>query len=106
VSAVVRSGEAGHGYDHPVLAPGNPENFVTPRQLEVLALVASGYSYADVARMKFYSPHTVQNHVSGAVARVGARSATHLCVLLVEAGLLRRNSDGVYEPVQDLRVVG
>jgi DNA-binding CsgD family transcriptional regulator len=104
VTAAARSERVERGYD-PLMHVGNPENLVTPRQLEVLALVASGYSYADVARMKFYSPHTVQSYVAAAVSRVGARSTTHLCVLLVEVGLIRRNSDGIYEPVQDMRLV-
>lgn len=88
----------------------DPEPPVTPRQLEVLALVASGYSYARIAAMKFYSLHTVQNHVNAAVARTGARNTTQLCAMLVERGMIRRNETGDYQPVvsgdnQDLRIV-
>lgn len=105
MTAAIRSEPAAGGYDPLVPATNDPANFVTPRQLEVLALIASGYSYEDVAKMKFYSPHTVQSYARAAVARVQARSTTHLCVLLVDARMIRRNSNGDYEPVQDLRVV-
>ena len=81
------------------------ESAITPRQLEVLSLVASGYSYADIARMKFYSLHTVQKHVLTALKRSGARSTTNLIALMVDVKLIRRNSEGNYEPVQDLRIV-
>lgn len=83
----------------------DPEPPVTPRQLEVLALVASGYSYARIATMKFYSLYTVQNHVRAALERTNARNTTHLCAMLVEHGMIRRNGTGDYQPVQDLRIV-
>lgn len=89
-----------------VRSVSDPERTVTPRQLELLALYASGYSYKDIATTKFLSPYTVQRHLSDAVARVGARSVTHLCVVVFEAGMIRRNSQGVYEPIQDLRIAG
>lgn len=106
MSAAARSEVPGHGYDSLVAVHFDPENSVTPRQLEVLAMVASGYSYADIARMKFYSPHTVPNYVAAAVRRSGARNVTHLCSILVEHKMIRRNSEGIYEPVQDLRIAG
>jgi DNA-binding NarL/FixJ family response regulator len=85
--------------------PADLESSITPRQLEVLALVASGYSYADIASMKFYSPSTVQNHVAAALRRSRARNTTNLVAMLVETKIIRRNSEGTYEPVQDLRIV-
>lgn len=106
MSVGTKSEGAEPGFGRPVYAAGSRDLFVTPKQLEVLALVASGYSYADIARMKFYSPHTVQNHVNGAVNRTHARNSTHLCVLLATAGMIRQNSDGIYTPVADLRVAG
>jgi DNA-binding NarL/FixJ family response regulator len=87
-------------------APVDPEISVTPRQLELLALCASGYGYEHIGRLKFLSPYTVQNYLRAAVKRSGARSVTHLCSVAVEQGLIRRNAEGVYEPVQDLRIVG
>jgi DNA-binding NarL/FixJ family response regulator len=87
--------------------PVDPEKSVTPRQLELLALYASGYRYEHIARVKFLSPYTVRRHMALAVARSGARNLTHLCSALVEAGMIRRNAENIYEPVApDLRIVG
>ena len=86
--------------------PVDPETTVTPRQLELLALYASGYGYDDIGRMKFFSPYTVKYHLSLALRRSSARNLTHLCSLLVEKGMIRRNAEGFYEPVQDLRIAG
>jgi hypothetical protein len=54
--------------------------------------------------MKFFSPYTVRNHCIKALRRSGARNLTHLCSGLAEAGMIRRNADDIYEPVQDLRI--
>lgn len=86
------------------IAPADLESTLTPRQLEVLALVASGYSYADIARMKFYSMHTVQKQIGAALKRTGARSTTNLVAMMVDVKLIRRNSDGDYHPDPDLRI--
>lgn len=83
----------------------NPGNVVTPRQLELLALYASGYSLAQIGQMKFLSYHTVQEALSEAKLRVGAKSLTHLCVMLVDHGLIMKNGQG-YKPVQEDRVIG
>ena len=87
--------------------PRDPETSVTPRQLELLALYASGYGYEQIGSMKFLSPYTVKYHMSRAVNRSGARNLTHLCTALVEAKMLRRNADNIYEPNSpDLRIAG
>jgi DNA-binding CsgD family transcriptional regulator len=80
------------------------EPSVTPRQLEMLALYASGYGYEDIGRMKFFSPYTVRNYLKQAVARTGSRNITSLCTTLVDVGMIRKNEDGVWEPVVDLRI--
>lgn len=82
-----------------------PTHAVTERQLELLALYASGYQLNEIAEMKFLSFHTVRNSLALAKERVGAKSLTHLCVICVDAGLIRRNGVG-YKPVQEEGVVG
>lgn len=84
----------------------DPEHSITPNQLELLALYASGYSYDEIAGIKFFSYHGVRKSLTRAVERSGARNLTHLVAVAVEVGMLRRNSSGHYEPVQDLRVAG
>lgn len=83
----------------------SPENVVTPRQLELLALYASGMTYDEIARIKFLSRHTVKNMLHRANERVGTQNLTHLCVVCLDAGLIKKNGVG-YKPVQEERVVG
>lgn len=84
----------------------DPESTITPIQLELLSLYASGYSYEQIGSMKFRSPYTVRNTLLLAQRRCGARNLTHLVAAVVEAQMVRRNSEGNYEPIQDPRVVG
>jgi DNA-binding NarL/FixJ family response regulator len=84
----------------------DPETTITPRQLELLALYASGYSYSEIGAAKFMSYEGVKSSLTRALARTGARNLTHLCVIACEAGMIRRSPQGIYEPVADLRVAG
>lgn len=79
-------------------------DLMTPRQLELLALIASGYDMQEVGAMKFISPHTVRNVLYGARDKVGARNLTHLAVLAADRGLLERNGIG-YVPVVEERSI-
>lgn len=85
---------------------GNPEETLTPRQLELLALYASGYQLAEIATLKFLSYGSVRNTLSLARDRVGARSLTHLCVICLDAGLIAKNGASSYMPVQIDGVIG
>lgn len=77
----------------------DPREVVTPRQLELLALYASGHQIEEIAALKFISPHTARNTLRQAKERVGARTLTHLCVLCVEVGVIYKNGQG-YKPRQ------
>lgn len=95
------------GISEPIRGSGarvDPETSITPKQLEMLALYASGYSYDDIGRMKFFSRHSVKSYLRQAVIHSGARNLTHLCTALVDAGMIRLNAEGNYEPVSDLRI--
>lgn len=83
----------------------NPIEAVTPRQLELLALYASGDDIPTIAKKKFLHPRTVQNTMYKARDHLDAKSLTHLCVMLVDSGALMKNGNG-YRPVPDERVVG
>jgi DNA-binding CsgD family transcriptional regulator len=83
----------------------DPLEVVTPRQLELLALYASGQDIAAIGEIKHLSPFTVRNIMANARERVGARNLTHLCVILLDSGLLVKNGTG-YMPVQDERLIG
>ena len=84
----------------------DPESTVTPSQLELLALYASGYSYEEIGRAKFMSYQGVRKSLWRACDRSGARNPTHLCVALLDHGMIRVNAEGMYEPIQDLRIAG
>jgi DNA-binding CsgD family transcriptional regulator len=92
-SAVQLAGKGGE-----VLA--DPSEVLTQRQLEYIAMFASGADYTAIAAAKFVSYYTVRNVLERARANVGAASFTHLCVLALEAGLIERNGVG-YKPVVD-----
>ena len=46
---------------------------VTSREMDVMRLVASGLSNADIAQRLYLSPRTVETHVSSLLARTGCR---------------------------------
>lgn len=83
----------------------DPLNALTPRQLEFLALYASGYEIRRIAEIKFVHYNVVQKSLSAAKERVGANSLVHLCMLARESGVIVANGTG-YAPVQEERVVG
>ena len=78
---------------------------ITDRQLELLALYASGHDMGEIAQMKFLSYSSVKQTMATARERVGAKSLTHLCVVLLDQGLIRKNGVG-YKPVLEERVIG
>lgn len=82
----------------------DPITTLTPRQLELLAMYASGSTLEEIATAKFLSYSSVKQSLASARERVGAKSLTHLCVLSVDAGVIVK-SNGGYKPVQDDRVV-
>ena len=46
----------------PARAPSSPRK-ITPRELEVLALIAEGYSTREIAQMLWITDETVRTHV-------------------------------------------
>lgn len=82
----------------------DPITTLTPRQLELLAMYASGSTLDEIATAKFLSYSSVKQSLASARERVGAKSLTHLCVLSVDAGVIVK-SNGGYKPVQDDRPV-
>lgn len=78
---------------------------ITPRQLELLALYASGHQQDEIADMKFLSPFTVRNILSEARIRSGCRTLPQLCAMAVHDGLIKKNGHG-YKPVQIEGVIG
>src|SRR5687768_17309390 len=50
---------------------------VTPRELEVLELVAEGHTTAEIARTLWITEDTVRTHIKRLMVRLGARTRAH-----------------------------
>jgi DNA-binding NarL/FixJ family response regulator len=60
---------------------------LTEREREIVALVATGMSNAEIAEHLTLSPLTVKTHANHAMTKLGARDRAQLVVLAYQAGL-------------------
>jgi DNA-binding CsgD family transcriptional regulator len=72
----------------PHLATRSRFGDLTTRELEVLALLATGSSNSDIARQLFLSPRTVDHHVSAILAKLNVSSRLGAVDRARQAGLL------------------
>ena len=75
--------EQGLGFD----SVREPEA-LTPRETEILRLVAAGYSNREISSMLSKSEGTVKNHVSNILAKLGVRDRTRAVLKAIAAGLV------------------
>ena len=62
---------------------------LTPRELEILGLIADGLSTREIAERLFVSENTVKTHSSRLFAKLGARRRTQAVQIAREARLVR-----------------
>ena len=61
---------------------------LTPRESQVLELVARGYAYAEIARLQAVSMHTVQSHIKNLYAKLAVHSRSEAVFEASRMGLL------------------
>ena len=62
---------------------------LSKREHEVLELIARGFSYAEIARLKNLSVHTVQTHIKALYAKLAVHSKSEAVFEATRMGLLQ-----------------
>jgi DNA-binding NarL/FixJ family response regulator len=60
---------------------------LTDREVEVLRLIAKGFSNKDISDRLFLSEGTIRNHVSSILAKLGVSDRTQAAVIAIQHGL-------------------
>ena len=68
--------------------PGRPREELTPRELEVLRLLAEGLPNKTIAHRLGVSEHTVKFHVNSILSELGAHSRTEAVINATRLGLI------------------
>jgi DNA-binding NarL/FixJ family response regulator len=72
----------------PRIAAAAPQEPLTPRELEVLQLLAQGLSNKQIADRLGVSEHTAKFHVNAIIGKLGAQTRTEAVVQAVRLGLV------------------
>jgi DNA-binding NarL/FixJ family response regulator len=82
----------GEGYVDPALMPAflskDREDMLTPREREILQLLADGMSNAEVASRLFISQETVKSHVRHILAKLEADTRTHAVAIALRESII------------------
>ncbi|MCC6223176.1 MAG: response regulator transcription factor [Thermoleophilia bacterium] len=82
----------GEGYVDPALMPTflnrDSHDLLTPREREILQLLADGMSNADAAAKLFISQETVKSHVRHILAKLEADTRTHAVAIALRESII------------------
>ncbi len=91
IEALARRGRLDLGDDRPPPVPGQPSPLdalgLTPREREVLALIAAGRTNRQVAEALFISPKTATAHVSSILGKLGAHTRVEAAAIAHRLGI-------------------
>ena len=99
VGAAVRAAKHGQVHLDPavarkltrsLVAPQRTATALTPREREILILVAHGKSNRDIADTLVISERTARTHVSNVLAKLGLASRTQAALWAIREGLVTR----------------
>jgi DNA-binding NarL/FixJ family response regulator len=71
-----------------------PEVALSMRESEVLELIARGYAYAEIARLRGVTIHTVQTHIRNLYAKLAVHSRSEAVFEASRMGLLESMKPG------------
>lgn len=68
-----------------------PETFFTPREIEILLLIAKGMQTKEIAENLKIAEHTVRTHRKNILEKAGCKNSTELVKKAFENGLFSRD---------------
>ncbi len=82
-------GESSHGQtSYSFETPDNFDTALTDREIQILELIAQGYTNNEVSHHLFISPHTVKSHVINIFNKLNVSDRTQAAVTGVRMGMI------------------
>lgn len=78
--------------------------YLTARQLDLLALLASGHTPKEIAEIEYMSEHTVRNYLKNAKKRAEANSHIQTVVYAIKVGRLVIDDEGIVSKSKEKNV--